>query len=455
MMVTTATVTATPSSSRLPYLDERCSVLGCDKPFVGANLGGWLVLEGWMDWYLLKRRHAKIPDEWTLIQRHGGPLDPRAIHLMRKHWNKFLKETYIDKMRDFGVTHFRVPLGWWLVDYDAADGFVDGGEYFLRRLMRWLKTRGMRALLVMHALPGAQVARQSFTGKISAEANFFKDRGMFERGKLVMRKLAELIASYDSSEDTAGVVMGLEVMNEPDWNFWNTSPGQREFYEYVIPDLRLLLPARRYAIYINPQEWPRKEVSSKWLAEMRKRDPDNYSNVVYDTHQYHSFGDDNNPATKHGWTPDVDSCKNCCRDPLLFQPLIDAGLPVAVGEYALNTGLPQNWGEQRCHKHLTSHCKQQRAEFQQEYFTNQLSLWSSIPGMVGSFFWNFRVIRRRWYLEFSLLELMSPSGPLQPVKHLELSSLCPAKNLGKCPKFNVTTVSPHDSCTWLTEAIGI
>lgn len=444
-----------PSRSAVPYLDERCSVLGCDKPFVGANLGGWLILEGWMDWILLKRHHAKIPDEWTLVQRHGGPEDPRAIRLQQHHWNLYLKETHIDRLQDFGVTHLRVPLGWWLVDYDVADGFVDGGEFYLRRLMGWLKNRSMRALLVMHALPGGQIAHSSFTGKISEEANFFTDRRNFERGKRVLRKLAELIVSYDSSDDTAGVVMGLEVMNEPEWSYWDTSPGQREFYENVIPDVRQLLPAERYAIYINPQEWPRKEVSSKWLADMRRLDPHNYNNVVYDMHQYHAYGDDDNPTTKRSWTPDVDSCKSCCRDPLLFRPLIDAGLPIAVGEYALNTGLPQSWGEQRCHLNLTSHCKRQMAEFQQEYFTNQLSLWSSIPGMVGSFFWNFRVIRRRWYLEFSLVELMAPSGPLQPVKHLELSSLCPGKNLGMCPKFDATTVTPHDSCTWFNEAFGI
>merc|ERR1711971_540613 len=110
----------------------------------------------------------------------------------------FVTEEDLDRLQAFGVTHVRVPIGWWLVDYDPADGFVDGGERYLFRLLGWLQRRGMRALLDFHAMPGAQVPWQSFTGRKSGEAGFFLHKANYERGKRVLVRLAELILQYEA-----------------------------------------------------------------------------------------------------------------------------------------------------------------------------------------------------------------------------------------------------------------
>merc|ERR1711988_1491432 len=102
---------------------------GCDKPFVGVNLGGWLVLEGWI--WSEEMESKDIPDEWSLIHKHGGPHSTKAISLIRNHWDTFLTSTYLDQLRDFGISHVRIPIGYWLVDYKSADGYVNGGKRFL------------------------------------------------------------------------------------------------------------------------------------------------------------------------------------------------------------------------------------------------------------------------------------------------------------------------------------
>lgn len=396
-------------------------------PFIGVNLGGWLLLEEWM--WAEQMTDRDIRDEYTLIQQHGGPTDPRAISLMQDHWNSFVTESDLDRLQQFGISHVRVPIGWWLVDYDLSDGFVDGGERYLSRLLVWLGVRGMRCVIDLHALPGAQASYQSFTGKYSKSVGFFLQRRNYERGMKAMLKLAQLIVSYEKNESTAGVVFGVELVNEPDWKFWDTSPGVREVYELMVPQIRRFLPSYRYAIFLNFMESPR-TTGSAWLARMRATNPQDYEWVVYDVHMYHSYGDDNGPGRE--WNPYVDSCKTCCRDPLLLDPLLAHELPMVIGEFSLNTGFPGN------------------PDFYLEYFQNQLSLWASLPGVIGSFFWNHRILRNPggWYKEMSLLELLLPKGPLPPVAQMNLTVRCPGKDLWKCPRFNAKRTIWSDECVW-------
>lgn len=397
------------------------------QPFVGVNLGGWLVLEAWM--WAAEMEYKGIRDEHGLVHAHGGPSNDHAIALVQSHWDSFVTEEDLDRLLAFGVNHVRVPIGWWLLDYDPADGFVDGGEFYLTRLLQWLQVRGMRCLLDLHALPGSQAASASFTGRYSKRADFFEDTANYERGKRAIMKLAELVLNYELNATTAGVVFGVELVNEPSWKYWHTSPGVRELYEEMVPQLRRLLPAKRWAIFLSFMESPRIH-ASQWLETMRKTDPESYEGVVYDAHMYHSYGDDDRPDRE--WDAYTDSCKTCCRDPVLLAPLVDRGLPMAVGEYSLNTGFPGS------------------PAFYTEYFMNQLSLWASLPGMVGSFFWSHRVLRGHngWYKEMSLLELVAPVGPLPPVSKMNLTVRCPGKDLMKCPSFNPNKALWSDSCEW-------
>merc|ERR1719433_988528 len=115
----------------------------------------------------------QIPDEWTFIRRHGGPRNQWAINMLRSHWESFVTEYDLDRLKTFGVTHVRVPVGWWLVEDGVAEGFITGGEIFLRRLVGWLHLRDMKAVLDMHALPCAQAEDESFTGKKTHFFRFF------------------------------------------------------------------------------------------------------------------------------------------------------------------------------------------------------------------------------------------------------------------------------------------
>jgi len=223
--------------------------------FVGVNLGGWLLMEDWIfPSYFVG---VVPPDEHGLIHKMGGNANPAAIQFMKRHWDTFLTEGDLDQLRLFGVTHVRIPVGYWLVDWHQEDGFVDGGLPYLERCVRWLQQRGMRAVLDLHALPGAQTPHQSFTGCATCYAEGdhrqFWRSPYLARGKEAMRRLALLIVNFDSQEETRGVVEGLELVNEPDAHKWTQLQA---LYSEMVPKLRTILPAGFFSPPMRPGRRP-------------------------------------------------------------------------------------------------------------------------------------------------------------------------------------------------------
>lgn len=421
-----AASTSTTTAAFIPSADFTCSgAAGCGHPFVGVNLGGWLVLEEWM-WF--EEMHGMgIKDEWSLMKDLGGPSSMSAIAVLERHWDTFVTEADLDRLLAWGATHVRIPVGWWLIMYREKEGFLHGGLHYLKRVLRWLKLRGMRALLDLHALPGAQAGNQGFTGHMHPTAQFFKNKDMFEQGERAMIGLAQMILEFERDPTMYGVVLGMELMNEPDWKYWEKEPGIMMAYETMIPKLRRLLPANRYAIFVyfnSVLDGP------PWLQMMRTKEPVVYEGVIYDLHVYHQYGD-NNKQGRH-YTPDVDHCKTCCRDLLLLDIIAAAGVPVAVGEYSVCSGF---WNDD---------------DFHVTFMRNQLSVFRRTKGLIGSFFWNHRILMapNRFFAEFSLLDMMKPGGPIPKVKDLEINSTCRGWNLTKCPKYDPANVTWFSECKW-------
>ncbi|KAL1495342.1 hypothetical protein AB1Y20_016712 [Prymnesium parvum] len=229
----------------------------------GANLGGWLVMESWLfpQILLLRLGNHAIADnqEWDYITRmRDRGID--AVSSMHTHWNTFLEEDLLHAeqaprrlraLADAGVTHLRIPIGYWAfeppagvegaddVPFEAereryeqpgftADGFVSGASVYARALLRWFKPLGLRAVFDMHSLPGGAVRNMGYTGKYFEAAEFFdgaeewsascanstaeclpaagrtRRSAYLRRGVIALRALARLIASLEEDVATAG-----------------------------------------------------------------------------------------------------------------------------------------------------------------------------------------------------------------------------------------------------------
>lgn len=388
---------------------------------MGVNLGGWLVRENWI---FPDEMPPGIDDEWTLIKRLGGPNSEKAKNFMHEHWKSFVTDDDLDALKDFGITHVRIPVGWWLVDYNAADGFVDGGKQHLERVLNALQARNMGAFLDLHALPGAQAHDQCFTGKREKTARFFEEEQMHSRGVRAMVKLAEYIKSMENIPERDSVVRGMELVNEPDVDYTEQT---RALYLRMVPQIRQILkPADRYAILLSFMDPPAQ--SGPWLTQQIAQGPAHiWFNVIYDRHLYHAYGDDDGA---YPWTNNMDSCKTCCRDRAVLQGL--GGVPFIVGEWSLTTGTRSK------QEHIAP-------AFLRSFWAEQVSLWKN-SGALGSFFWLHRLKARKgqpsYFVPFNLLGLIYGPANLTKPMHLDLSRVCPGKDLSKCPSFD-----PHSDMT--------
>lgn len=71
-------------------------------------------------------------------------------------------------MRKYGLNTICIPVGYWLkedlVDADS-EHFPRGGLTYLADICDWAAEAGIYIIMDCHGLPGAQQAKQSFTGQ--------------------------------------------------------------------------------------------------------------------------------------------------------------------------------------------------------------------------------------------------------------------------------------------------
>lgn len=404
----------------------------------GVNLGGWLLLEDWI--FPQTMYEQGIVDEWGVVGNFGGPQNPKAINWFKDHWNTFITKDDLVLIKNFGLTHVRIPVGWWIIDYRLEDGFVDGGMFYLDRLLAWCGELGLKAIIDLHALPGAQVAYQSFTGHSQNKPYFFDDPKKYEQGYAAVLKLAAHVRDYETDSESLrhDVVVGMQLCNEPEEDRWE---NVQEFYTDIVPDIRKLLPANRYAIYLSIMNHPDEAKwlwgnNTQWLLPSEM-------NVVYDRHVYHAFGDDDYPPwggePRPPWRRDMDSCKTCCRDPIFFVPT--DGIPTVIAEWSLTTATIDSQEEKS-------------KDFLQEFWVQQLSLWNNINQGRGYFFWTWKLgpsSKFEYFINFDLKTMVTSGGTgLLPLDKVDTSRLCPGVDLTQCPLYVIPgEVEWKENCDWL------
>lgn len=74
----------------------------------GAALGGWLLLEKFIATPVMAG-DSRIIDEWTF----GLYANASQHAALRDHWASFVTEEDFARMREAGLTHVRIPFGYW------------------------------------------------------------------------------------------------------------------------------------------------------------------------------------------------------------------------------------------------------------------------------------------------------------------------------------------------------
>jgi len=108
------------------------------------------------DSYWKQHLSDNAQDEWTISQQPG------AEQILRGHWDTWITEDDIQQIAAAGLTHLRIPIGYWAFekypgdDKYPADPFIQGQVEYLEKAISWSRTHGLKIIIDLHGVPGSQ-----------------------------------------------------------------------------------------------------------------------------------------------------------------------------------------------------------------------------------------------------------------------------------------------------------
>ena len=167
----------------------------------GANLGNWLLIEHFM---------IGLPSVERDMRRATVEVFGREMSdaFWRRYRDAYISEADIAYLAGLGATLVRLPFNQTLLEDDAAPGvWLAEGLARLDACIGWCRAHGMRVLLDLHAVPGAQALDWNAdcdTGR----ALFWEHQALRDRATALWRMLATRYRDEPA-------VFGYDPLNEP------------------------------------------------------------------------------------------------------------------------------------------------------------------------------------------------------------------------------------------------
>ncbi|KAF2661654.1 glycoside hydrolase family 5 protein [Lophiostoma macrostomum CBS 122681] len=283
----------------------------------GVNLGSLFIIEPWMtNDTCVSMGCDKTKSESDCVVALG---QDAANNAFQKHWDTYITEQDLDDIKAYGLNTIRVPVGFWMLEDLIHDDehFPQGGLKYLDRLAGWAADRNIYVILDLHGAPGAQDAKQPFTGQYVSEATFYTPPNYTRACKFLqfMTSRIHTTAAYR----TTGM---LEVVNEPQRNhpdlvstYYATAYAQIRAIESKLN----ILDAHRLTIQFMDKAW-----GAGNAADVVGTNPK--AGVAYDRHNYLKYA--NIAQTKDAYINA--SCATVLGD--------GGDTPTVVGEWSIAVG---------------------------------------------------------------------------------------------------------------------
>ena len=193
----------------------------------GVNLGGWFVLEPYINPLLFKACPGAV-DEYTLTQALGKK---NAQIELENHWDTWYTKQDFQDIKDAGLNMVRIPIGYWAYKLLDDDPYVQGQIKYLDRALQWCRELDLKVWIDLHGAPGSQNGFDN-SGK--------RDLYDFQKGLNVdttLWVLQQIFWKYGHGTyyDT---VIGIELLNEPLGPILNLD-NLKTFYTAGYKNLRL------------------------------------------------------------------------------------------------------------------------------------------------------------------------------------------------------------------------
>ncbi|ODV91252.1 glycoside hydrolase family 5 protein [Tortispora caseinolytica NRRL Y-17796] len=279
----------------------------------GVNLGGWFVLEPYMNSNLWSEftDPSNIPvDEYHFCSYYGKDT---ATAKLTNHWNTYYTESDFVQIKAAGLNTVRIPIGYWAFGNFFDEPYVQGQVPYILRALQWARNQGLEVMLDLHGAPGSQNGFDN---------SGLRDTIQFPYGKNPEYTLTALQRMVNMVFDNgySDVVTSIEILNEPlAPSFAGDALGMlKDFYQkgYNIiryrPDGTMTdLTVAFHDAFYDPASW------NNYLPA--------FSNSYEDNHHYQVFTPDLNALTIDQHVGMV--CGH-------YHALKAVNLPVIVGEWS-------------------------------------------------------------------------------------------------------------------------
>mmetsp|Transcript_28820 Transcript_28820/g.78084 ORF Transcript_28820/g.78084 Transcript_28820/m.78084 type:complete len:617 (+) Transcript_28820:193-2043(+) len=227
-------------------------------------------------------------DEYTLgkvLRSSPGGIET-ATRYMERHWDTFLTFDDLKTLKENGVTHLRIPMGYWIrgipglsLVESEGEPYIPGGWKYFVRAAKWCRELGLVVWADLHGAPGSENGFDNsghYLGRSSCD-------GWSKHPHHVQRTLEILtdIAHGVVEEGLEDVVTGFGILNEP---FADCDTDViRKYYDDALRVLRATLGESTSVFVGDTFRTYRFNDGEFWL------DPDVYHDTYLDSHPYHVF----------------------------------------------------------------------------------------------------------------------------------------------------------------------
>jgi glucan 1,3-beta-glucosidase len=280
-----------------------------------VNLGGWLVLEKWMNDDAFSGTFSSAVDQYTFDSL------PNSATALESHWSTFFTESDIKTIAATGINALRIPIGYWA--YDNADTpYHTGADAYLEKAIGWARNAGMKVWVDCHGSPGSQNGFDNSGQKGNVD---WQEESNLARSIAVLKTMA---TKYGSME-YADVVVGLEMVNEPISYGNNKFATTQSWAQSAYAAVRSAAANKNMVIVMHDAF----QGAPQWTNIVTSLNSQRSFGV--DSHMYQLFSDDDNALTQSqhitkacGWASELSSA--------------NAVMPTYVGEWSAATNICVN-----------------------------------------------------------------------------------------------------------------
>ena len=311
----------------------------------GVNLGGWLMMEG----YMFGGRNTPEHDFRNSFEKELGKA--ALEDFTRSFRDSFIRESDIKIIKSWGANCVRIPFNYRLIEFEERPySLNEEGLSYLDRAVGWCEKHGIYCILDLHAAPGAQ--NDAWHSDSYGKQELFLNETNKDRYLRLWFFLA------DRYRDRSAIA-GYDVLNEPVVGILEENQV-KDLYERVTREIRGT--DKKHIIFLEGNLWGQR-------LEFLGRPKDD--NTAYSVHMYlpldftHNFETElRYPGKAYGivWNKDKFNVLAKTYDALAKK----ARVPLYLGEFGVNAR-GGNYGEDYWVRDVLSICK--KYDFSWTYWT--------------------------------------------------------------------------------------